>query len=152
MSSKLTSLSAYRSLLRASRLVFNGDTRTLNLSLRQIRTEFEKNRFEKDEKKIQKLISDAQEASSFLISSVLQGVKEQDGFKIRLNKKQVEANLDANVTIKGIDDQYLENLERRAGRKKNRGENSADETAVEQQQQPSTESSCCKSSSQPASN
>ncbi|KAF0974575.1 hypothetical protein FDP41_006607 [Naegleria fowleri] len=124
------SLSAYRALLRASRLVFHGDTRTLNLSLRQIRTEFEKNRFEKDEKKIQKLISDAHEASSFLVTSVLQGVKEQDGFKIRLNKKQVEANLDANVTIKGIDDQYLESLERRASRKKNKDEESGSDSVT----------------------
>src|SRR3989338_2820757 len=112
------SLKAYRSLLRASRIVFNSDRRMLQLSLRQIRTEFEKNRFERDEVKINKLVSDANEAATFLVSSVLQGVREDDGnFKIKLNKSQVETNLDANMTIKGIDEQ-IESLERRQSRKK----------------------------------
>ena len=120
-----SSLQAYRALLRASRIAFQGDVRTTTLSLKQIRSEFEKNRFEKDETKLQKLVSDANEAAQFLMLSVLQGVKEEgQDMKIKLNKKQVEANLDATVTIKEIDDQYMGSLERRAGRKKNRSTDS----------------------------
>ena len=125
------SFRAYRSLLRAGQIVFRGDAKTLNLSRKQIRTEFEKNRFEKDEKKIHKLVSDAEQTCTFLVSSILQGVKEGDGFRIRLNDKQVESNLDANVTIKEIDDQYMENLERRAGRKKNREDSSEEPTTTQ---------------------
>ncbi|EFC49094.1 predicted protein, partial [Naegleria gruberi] len=71
-------LQAYRQLLRASRIVFDKDTRMLKLSLRQIRTEFEKNRFEKDANRITQLVSDANQTATFIVASVVQGVKENE--------------------------------------------------------------------------
>ncbi|KAL9649677.1 hypothetical protein ABK040_003354 [Willaertia magna] len=140
-------LKSYLLLLRARSYAFRGDSRMLTLSKRQIRQEFERNKFEKDEGRIKDLIKQANEAASFITLQIVQGVKEEqptieennnsteskvneeknkeqteelqnpEGYRLRLNKKQVEANLDSSVTIKGIEEQ-ISSIERRESRKR----------------------------------
>lgn len=65
-------LSAYRSLLRATRKSFAGDTLMLKESACEIREKFDENKNVTSEPEIQKLLQDATEASHFITHMVVQ--------------------------------------------------------------------------------
>ncbi|KAK6357822.1 Mitochondrial zinc maintenance protein 1, mitochondrial [Orbilia blumenaviensis] len=82
----MSALHAYRALLRASQVAFQGDSRLLLVSHREIRTQFERNldgnsAGEKDEK-----IKHAFEVAKFLKQNVVQAEKVdgEEKFKLQL--------------------------------------------------------------------
>ena len=65
-------LNAYRSLLRATRKSFAGDTVMLKGSAAEVRQKFEENRGVTSEAEIQRLLGEAREASSFISTMIVQ--------------------------------------------------------------------------------
>lgn len=65
-------LTAYRSLLRATRKSFAGDTVMLEGSAAEVRKKFEENRHVTSEPEIRKLLDEAREASDFISNMIVQ--------------------------------------------------------------------------------
>ena len=82
-------LSAYRHLLRASRLTFSGDSQTLEAAYDRIRNEFRTAKSETDANKIQELIRSAHDNANFLLSQVIQAPLDADtrSYRVVLNAK-----------------------------------------------------------------
>ncbi|KAI4349660.1 hypothetical protein L6164_010224 [Bauhinia variegata] len=65
-------LSAYRTLLRATRKTFAGDSLMLKESAVEVRKKFEENRNVSSDGEIQRLLQDAGEASHFITNMIVQ--------------------------------------------------------------------------------
>lgn len=65
-------LSAYRSLLRATRKSFAGDTLMLTQSAAEVRRKFDENRNVTFETEINRLLDEAREASHFISTMIVQ--------------------------------------------------------------------------------
>lgn len=70
--SAVEALTAYRSLLRATRKSFAGDTVMLQGSAAEVRKKFEENRHVTSEPEIRKLLDEAREASDFISNMIVQ--------------------------------------------------------------------------------
>lgn len=74
------SLQAYRHLLRATRIAFQGDERTLSAARQQIRASFrEKAALSASDPAVAPAVQHAQDVAEFLRSNVVQGKREADG-------------------------------------------------------------------------
>lgn len=79
-------LPAYRSLLRASRLAFQGDERMLSAARTQIRTGFrEKSVLQPTDPAVMPAIQHAQAVAAFLTANVVQGKREDEGETYSMN-------------------------------------------------------------------
>jgi hypothetical protein len=112
-------LSAYRNLLKSRLIVFRGDNRMLDNSLNEIRNQFRSNKYVRDEKEIERMVKDANDAALFLRSSIIQGVKRVDEqeYRLSLSEEQVKMNIDKTVNINPIDRDFVEREERRIRKK-----------------------------------
>ncbi|MED6155532.1 hypothetical protein PIB30_006034 [Stylosanthes scabra] len=72
MVGRIEVLSAYRSLLKATRKTFAGDTLMLKQSAVEVRNKFEENRNVTSHDQIQKLLEEASEASHFITNMIVQ--------------------------------------------------------------------------------
>ncbi|EGS23923.1 uncharacterized protein CTHT_0006320 [Thermochaetoides thermophila DSM 1495] len=78
---------AYRHLLRAARIAFDGDTRVLEAARQQIRQGFrEKASLPADDPSIGPAIQHAEEVAQFLKTNLVQGRKEGDVYKLRIHE------------------------------------------------------------------
>lgn len=76
-------LIAYRSLLRATRKSFAGDSVMLNASASEVRKKFEENRHVTSQTEIQRLLEEAREASDFISTMIVQAkLNERGGYGI----------------------------------------------------------------------
>ncbi|KAK4218956.1 hypothetical protein QBC37DRAFT_410903 [Rhypophila decipiens] len=81
------SLQAYRHLMRAARIAFEGDSRVLTAAREQIRTRFrEKASLPASDPSIAPAIQQAEELAIFLKSNVVQGRREGDTYKLRIHE------------------------------------------------------------------
>lgn len=79
-------LVAYRNLLRAAKIAFDGDPRVLTAATEQIRQGFRDMRsMPPSDPAVQAAVQHAQEVASFLRSNVVQGKKEGDIYKLRIH-------------------------------------------------------------------
>lgn len=79
-------LAAYRHLLRATKIAFEGDSRVLDAARQQIRQGFrEKATLGPSDAAVQPAIQHAEEVATFLRANVVQGRKEGDIFKLRIH-------------------------------------------------------------------
>ncbi|KAM0265380.1 hypothetical protein ACHAQJ_000222 [Trichoderma viride] len=97
------SLAAYRHLLRASRIAFQGDVHVLSAAQNQIRQTFQENRALDSSSSIQKAISHAEDVATILRENVVQGQKMQsDGdnhtFKLRIHEHTERGDNDSVTT------------------------------------------------------
>lgn len=65
-------LRAYRKLLRACRETFANDVPALSAALKEARHRFEQERHNEDETKIKELLGNAEEATNFLRTNIVQ--------------------------------------------------------------------------------
>lgn len=65
-------LSAYRAILRATRKSFKGDELMLRESAKEVRKNFEENRFVNSAPEIQTLLANAREAADFISNMIVQ--------------------------------------------------------------------------------
>ncbi|KAK3330691.1 hypothetical protein B0H66DRAFT_544617 [Apodospora peruviana] len=80
-------LQAYRHLMRAASIAFDGDMRVLAAAREQIRNGFrEKANLAASDPEVQPAIQKAEEMASFLKSNVVQGRKEGDVYKLRIHE------------------------------------------------------------------
>ncbi|KAK3372340.1 mitochondrial zinc maintenance protein 1, mitochondrial [Podospora didyma] len=80
-------LQAYRHLMRAVRVAFEGDARVLDAARQQIRMNFrEKATLPASDPSIQPAIQHAEEVACFLRANVVQGKKEGDRYKLRIHE------------------------------------------------------------------
>ncbi|KAG5061911.1 hypothetical protein JHK85_003094 [Glycine max] len=80
-------LSAYRALLKATRKSFSGDTMMLKESALEVRNKFEENKSVSSQAEIQKLLLEAEEASHFITTMIVQAQLNPDSgtyFDLRL--------------------------------------------------------------------
>ncbi|KAB5559644.1 mitochondrial zinc maintenance protein 1, mitochondrial [Coniochaeta sp. 2T2.1] len=79
-------LVAYRNLLRAAKIAFEGDSRVLAAATETIRQSFrDKRSLSPSDPEVQAGVQHAQEVASFLRSNVVQGKKEGDVYKLRIH-------------------------------------------------------------------
>ena len=76
-----SSLTSYRTLLRASRRLFRNDVQALNASREAIRSAFEENRSETSLEAIDQMRADAEEARVMLETNLLQATLSSDETK-----------------------------------------------------------------------
>jgi complex III assembly factor LYRM7 len=76
-------LSAYRALLKATRKSFAGDTPMIKGSAAEVRKKFEENRNVTSEAEIQKLLGEADEASVFITTMIVQAPLNTDNSSYR---------------------------------------------------------------------
>ncbi|KAI1814987.1 mitochondrial zinc maintenance protein 1, mitochondrial [Poronia punctata] len=82
-----TALPAYRNLLRAARIAFQGDERTLTAALATIRNGFRANSaLEQTSPEYPAAIKHAEEVAVFLRQNVVQGVKQGETYKLRIHE------------------------------------------------------------------
>ncbi|EON95778.1 zinc maintenance protein [Phaeoacremonium minimum UCRPA7] len=95
----MSALTAYRHLLRAARIAFEGDTRVLDAARQQIRGGFrEKASLPSSDPSTAAAIQHAQEVAAFLKSNVVQGKKEgEDLYRLRIHDETERGD---NDTIK----------------------------------------------------
>ncbi|KAL6205933.1 PREDICTED: mitochondrial zinc maintenance protein 1, mitochondrial-like isoform 2 [Fragaria vesca subsp. vesca] len=88
-------VSAYRSLLRATRKSFAGDTVMLKGSAAEVRQKFEENRGVTSEAEIQRLLGEAREASSFISTMIVQAkLNSRGGYEVKPDKDHAGATLE----------------------------------------------------------
>ncbi|KAM7201936.1 hypothetical protein V8F20_004644 [Naviculisporaceae sp. PSN 640] len=81
------SLQAYRHLMRAARIAFEGDSRVLNAARESIRNGFRENAsLPPSDPAVAPAIQKAEELASFLKSNVVQGKREGDTYKLRIHE------------------------------------------------------------------
>ncbi|KAK0656245.1 hypothetical protein B0T16DRAFT_398905 [Cercophora newfieldiana] len=79
-------LQAYRQLLRAARIAFEGDTRVLTAARQQIRQGFrEKSWLPASDPEVQPAIKHAEEVAHFLRTNLVQGKKKGDRYVLRIH-------------------------------------------------------------------
>ncbi|KAL6199003.1 hypothetical protein ACLB2K_028791 [Fragaria x ananassa] len=88
-------VSAYRSLLRATRKSFAGDTVMLKGSAAEVRQKFEENRGVTSEAEIQRLLGEAREASSFISTMIVQAkLNSRGGYEVKPDKDHAGATFE----------------------------------------------------------
>ncbi|PRQ26381.1 putative complex 1 LYR protein [Rosa chinensis] len=88
-------LNAYRSLLRATRKSFAGDTVMLKGSAAEVRQKFEENRGVTSEEEIQRLLGEAREASSFISTMIVQAkLNSRGGYEVKAERDHAGATLE----------------------------------------------------------
>ncbi|KAL2323653.1 hypothetical protein Fmac_028032 [Flemingia macrophylla] len=89
-------LSAYRSLLKATRKTFSGDSMMLKESAVEVRKKFEENRKLTSEAEIQKLLEEAEEASHFITNMIVQAQLNSDAgtYMVKPGKEHAGATLE----------------------------------------------------------
>ncbi|KAI1124301.1 hypothetical protein F5Y10DRAFT_31913 [Nemania abortiva] len=93
-----TALPAYRNLLRATRIVFQGDGMTLNAARANIREAFLKNAaLEPASPEYLAAMKHAEEVAKILRENVVQGKREGDTYKLRIHEETERGD---NDTIK----------------------------------------------------
>ncbi|KAK4117802.1 hypothetical protein N656DRAFT_794233 [Canariomyces notabilis] len=104
----MAALQAYKNLLRASRIAFEGDTRMLDAARQQIRREFrEKASLSPSDPTVQPAIQHAEEVASFLKTNLVQGRREGDKYKLRIHQYTERGDNDSiklgnkNITVDG---------------------------------------------------
>ncbi|KAK0733793.1 mitochondrial zinc maintenance protein 1, mitochondrial [Lasiosphaeria miniovina] len=78
-------LQAYRHLMRAARVAFEGDTRVLSAARQQIRDSFRETAGI-DSPDVKARVQQAEEIASALRHNVVQGKKDGDRYKLRIHK------------------------------------------------------------------
>ncbi|XP_068660540.1 mitochondrial zinc maintenance protein 1, mitochondrial [Aristolochia californica] len=88
-------LGAYRTLLRATRKSFAGDTLMLSESAVEIRKKFEENRNVSSDSEIKKLLEEAKEASHFIANMIVQAkLNSSGGYEVKPSKDHAGATLE----------------------------------------------------------
>uniref|UniRef100_A0A9I9DGM0 Complex 1 LYR protein domain-containing protein n=1 Tax=Cucumis melo TaxID=3656 RepID=A0A9I9DGM0_CUCME len=88
-------LSAYRSLLRATKKSFAGDTLMLTESASEIRRKFQESRHVTSEAEIRKLLEEAREASHFISNMIVQAKRtSRGGYEMKPSKDHAGATLE----------------------------------------------------------
>ncbi|CAI0628062.1 unnamed protein product [Linum tenue] len=88
-------LTAYKSLLRATRKSFAGDQLMLNGSAMEIRKKFDENRQVTSEAEIKRLLEEANEASQFISTMIVQAkLNERGGYEVKPSKEHADATLE----------------------------------------------------------
>ncbi|XP_027098784.1 mitochondrial zinc maintenance protein 1, mitochondrial [Coffea eugenioides] len=88
-------LRAYRSVLRATRKSFAGDTLMLRESAAEARKKFEENRHVTSEAEVRRLLEEAREASQFISTMIVQAkLNERGGYEVKLDKQHADATLE----------------------------------------------------------
>ncbi|KAK4136880.1 hypothetical protein BT67DRAFT_193488 [Trichocladium antarcticum] len=83
----MAALQAYRSLLRASRIAFEGDARVLDAARQSIRAGFrDKASLPASDPTVQPAIIHAEEVASFLKANLVQGKREGSTYKLRIHE------------------------------------------------------------------
>ncbi|KAF9622134.1 hypothetical protein IFM89_029418 [Coptis chinensis] len=86
---------AYRTLLRATRNSFRGDTLMLKESAVEVRSKFEENRNVTCDKEIEKLLEDAREASHFITNMIVQAkLNSSGGYAVKPSQEHAGATLE----------------------------------------------------------
>uniref|UniRef100_W8C6A6 Complex III assembly factor LYRM7 n=1 Tax=Ceratitis capitata TaxID=7213 RepID=W8C6A6_CERCA len=81
-------LRVFKKLHRTRQFVFQGDERTLEAGRREINEHFRKNRNEKNEDEIKKMIALAKDVDKELRTSVIQAVQEKEGvYQLRITEE-----------------------------------------------------------------
>ncbi|KAJ8620561.1 hypothetical protein MRB53_029090 [Persea americana] len=95
MGSRGAALGAYRSLLRATRKSFAGDTLMLTQSGLEIRKKFEENRAVSSDSEIQRLVEEAREASHFISNMIVQAkLNDRGGYEVKPSQVHAGATLE----------------------------------------------------------
>ncbi|KAH6607086.1 hypothetical protein Trco_003399 [Trichoderma cornu-damae] len=97
------SLAAYRHLLRAARIAFQGDVHVLSAAQNQIRQTFQENRALDSSSSIQTAIRHAEDVATILRENVVQGQKVEsddnnDTYKLRIHKHTERGDNDSILT------------------------------------------------------
>lgn len=88
-------LRAYRSVLRATRKSFAGDTLMLRESAAEVRKKFEENRDVTSDAEVQRLLEEAREASHFISTMIVQAkLNERGGYEVKLDTQHADATLE----------------------------------------------------------
>ncbi|XP_077227960.1 complex 1 family protein / LVR family protein [Tasmannia lanceolata] len=88
-------LGAYRALLRSTRKSFSGDTLMLTESASEIRRKFEDNRNVTSDTEIQNLIDEAQQASHFISTMIVQAkLTSRGGYEMKPRKEHTGGTLE----------------------------------------------------------
>ncbi|KAK1437229.1 hypothetical protein QVD17_03018 [Tagetes erecta] len=88
-------VTAYRSLLRATRKSFAGDTVMLQGSAAEVRKKFEENRNVTSEPEIRKLLDEAREAADFISNMIVQAkLNSRGGYEVKASKDHAGATLE----------------------------------------------------------
>ncbi|WOL10326.1 mitochondrial zinc maintenance protein 1, mitochondrial [Canna indica] len=88
-------LAAYRTLLRATRKTFAGDTLMLRESAAEIRRKFEDNRGVAAEAEVKRLVDEAREASHFISHMIVQAkLTSSGGYAIKPTQEHAGATLE----------------------------------------------------------
>ncbi|KAL2016970.1 hypothetical protein VTK56DRAFT_2804 [Thermocarpiscus australiensis] len=83
----MAAVQAYRNLLRAARIAFEGDTRVLDAARQQIRQAFRDTAtLPASDPSIQSAIRHAEEVATFLKTNLVQGRREGDTYKLRIHE------------------------------------------------------------------
>ncbi|GKE36419.1 mitochondrial zinc maintenance protein 1, mitochondrial [Tanacetum coccineum] len=83
MALRTEAITAYRSILKATRKSFAGDTVMLEGSAAEVRKKFEENKHVTNEPEIRKLLDEAREASDFIRNMIVQAkLNERGGYGI----------------------------------------------------------------------
>ncbi|XP_018805058.1 PREDICTED: complex III assembly factor LYRM7 [Bactrocera latifrons] len=81
-------LRAFKKLHRTRQFVFQGDELTLKAGRKEINEQFRKNRSEKNEDEIKKMIQLAHDVDNELRTSVIQAIQEKEGvYKLRITEE-----------------------------------------------------------------
>ncbi|KAK4418133.1 hypothetical protein Salat_2226000 [Sesamum alatum] len=88
-------LTAYRTLLRATRKTFAGDTLMLRESAVEVRKKFEENRHVTSPTDRNRLLEEAREASHFISNMIVQAkLNDRGGYEVRPGKEHAGATLE----------------------------------------------------------
>ncbi|CAH9105881.1 unnamed protein product [Cuscuta europaea] len=88
-------LVAYRTVLKATRKTFTGDTLMLRESAAEVRKKFEENRHVKSEEEVKRLLEDAREASTFISTMIVQAQRTDSGsFAVKPGMEHAGATLE----------------------------------------------------------
>lgn len=88
-------LRAYREVLRATRKSFAGDNQMLKASAMEVRNKFEENRGISSESEIRRLLGDAQEASNFISTMIVQArLSDRGAYEVKPCKEHAGATLE----------------------------------------------------------
>lgn len=99
-------LSAYRSLLRATKRSFAGDTLMLTESASEIRRKFQESRHVTSEPEIRKLLEEAREASHFISNMIVQAkLTSRGGYGILLRSFTFSDSFSVSLTTNQTIDQ-----------------------------------------------
>ncbi|KAK3311019.1 uncharacterized protein B0T15DRAFT_520145 [Chaetomium strumarium] len=105
----MAALQAYRNLLRAARIAFEGDIRMLDAARQQIRQGFrDKAALSASDPSIQPAIQHAEEVASFLKANLVQGRREGDRYRLRIHEYTERGDNDTvklgnkNIKVDGV--------------------------------------------------